>query len=279
MSDNNVYFARGHGVDQFPGNRRYRELVGEFAEEYKSTESKTRKTEIAENIITTLRSSMGSQFVRQPKNGAGFEWEVLEDSKEVMKKVRQSLRDSNATSTATTIIANDFDGDDAHPDDHGDYEEEDDDMMSVDPNDEQHDYQYPPPPSLLTVTTSSAVVSNSFAFAPTEEQHQSQFSETFLPPLTHCSSTTATNTPAATPEGQNYEMSHYFSSPNPAVQMLAPNQKQESNRSMTHDEIMNSSLGSFVVDSQLNQMHSRSIRRGSFFERCKSWTSQKFMRL
>ncbi len=122
----NLYFARGHGVDELPGNKYYRQLINQYCSVYKhadnlvdsSDDKRNRKREIVEEIIRSMvvRGAKFFHTARKTNNEIvnkaeqaghdhpqhlfvgyldGWTWkEIQPTDKYLLTKVRQSLRDT-----------------------------------------------------------------------------------------------------------------------------------------------------------------------------------------
>jgi len=88
---NDVFFARGHGVDENPGNIRYRKLISNYGQIYKKTSGEKERTEVANTIISAIRSQ-GGRFYSHPKGSEGYEWTQV-SNRFLMRTVIQALRD------------------------------------------------------------------------------------------------------------------------------------------------------------------------------------------
>jgi hypothetical protein len=100
-----VFFARGHGVDKHPGNKIYRSLIRTHHHAYKAaSNNKQMLNEIARSVIQPILSA-GGTFYSQTK-GAGSTITGTRNQelchRELMKKVKQSLRDCKDPTNSTT---------------------------------------------------------------------------------------------------------------------------------------------------------------------------------
>mmetsp|Transcript_5698 Transcript_5698/g.6590 ORF Transcript_5698/g.6590 Transcript_5698/m.6590 type:complete len:176 (+) Transcript_5698:64-591(+) len=86
-----VLFGRGTGVNRFPGNVRFRNIIHESKEEYRDLGLRTQKTQFSENIIDEVHS-YGGRFLRRNEGSFDEEW-VVADRKKVREKVSQALRE------------------------------------------------------------------------------------------------------------------------------------------------------------------------------------------
>ena len=107
-----VYFARGKGKVQHPGNVKYRELISEHCTNYIAATHPKDRTKIAEKVITSIQI-LGGKFFQyivpdQDEDNSSTqqegdprqhervpEWQEL-NPVIVLKKVKQSLRDKAA---------------------------------------------------------------------------------------------------------------------------------------------------------------------------------------
>jgi hypothetical protein len=92
--ENDVFLARGHGVEQYPGVLLYRHLIEKHSLEYKKKEtSATGKRDIANSIVENIHSN-GGKFFYMPKRGnVGIGCWTEVPRVLLMTKIRQALRD------------------------------------------------------------------------------------------------------------------------------------------------------------------------------------------
>mmetsp|Transcript_19769 Transcript_19769/g.24386 ORF Transcript_19769/g.24386 Transcript_19769/m.24386 type:complete len:190 (+) Transcript_19769:123-692(+) len=98
-SNHDVYFARGNGVEAYPGNKYYRECISETYQTYQATNSSDTKNRITNDIISTI-ACRGGRFFYRPVGVQAFHWREVPRSL-LYKKVMQSLRDCKPSSTRT----------------------------------------------------------------------------------------------------------------------------------------------------------------------------------
>ena len=68
QKDFNVYFARGHKFDSYPGNKLYRKSINFYSAHYKKASSKMAKRVIVDKVIDTISSKRG-RFYKQIRKG------------------------------------------------------------------------------------------------------------------------------------------------------------------------------------------------------------------
>ena len=90
--DFDVYFARGHKYDSYPGNRLYRKMIRLHNKIYTESSSLEQKRNIVDNIIHSILSK-GGRFYHQSRKNKEYE-ELHPRGSELRNKVRQALRDS-----------------------------------------------------------------------------------------------------------------------------------------------------------------------------------------
>mmetsp|Transcript_20270 Transcript_20270/g.33139 ORF Transcript_20270/g.33139 Transcript_20270/m.33139 type:complete len:195 (+) Transcript_20270:114-698(+) len=92
-----VLSGRGGAVNSHEGNRRFRELVNHMKAEYlKETTQKNQKTQIAANIVWTIRNSQSlgpGRFLKQDQE-TGMWYEI--GDKAAFRKTGQALRENSA---------------------------------------------------------------------------------------------------------------------------------------------------------------------------------------
>jgi hypothetical protein len=88
-NDFDVFLAKGHGVDQYPGVRSYRRLIDEYSQCYVDG-TPIEKRIIANTIVNYIRVNGGRFFYIQ--NEGDHIWTKI-PHKALMKKVKQALRD------------------------------------------------------------------------------------------------------------------------------------------------------------------------------------------
>ena len=88
-----VFFARGHKFDSYPGNKLYRKVVRLYSRLYRQSSDLKEKKAYADNVIASIRSKRG-RFFHQTKRNKDTYQELDPCGNELRDKVRQALRDT-----------------------------------------------------------------------------------------------------------------------------------------------------------------------------------------
>ena len=88
-----VFFARGHRFDSYPGNKLYRKEIRLYSRLYKQSSDLKEKKAFADNVIASIHSKMG-RFFHQSKMDKNAYQELDPRGNELRDKVRQALRDT-----------------------------------------------------------------------------------------------------------------------------------------------------------------------------------------
>lgn len=92
--DYDVYFGRGNGVAQLPGNKIYRQSIKANQEKYQNAKGNKAKNQVAFDFINAFKN-LGGTFYRQ--NQGTNQW-VEASLKETQRKVMQALRERPSSS-------------------------------------------------------------------------------------------------------------------------------------------------------------------------------------
>ena len=71
--DYNVYFAKGHKFDSYPGNKLYRKSINFYSVHYKKASSKMAKRIFVDKVIATISSKHGRFYLQIRKGENKFE--------------------------------------------------------------------------------------------------------------------------------------------------------------------------------------------------------------
>ena len=89
----NVYFARGHKYDSYPGNKIYRRSIQFYSPLYKKCVDMKQKSVIVDKVIASITSKDG-KFFQQIRKGESLFKEVSSSTVGMKNRVRQALRDT-----------------------------------------------------------------------------------------------------------------------------------------------------------------------------------------
>ena len=89
-----VFFARGHKFDSYPGNKLYRRVVRLYSHLYKESTDLRVKKAFVDNVIDFIHSKQG-RFFHQTKTDKNITYQELDScGNKLRDKIRQSLRDA-----------------------------------------------------------------------------------------------------------------------------------------------------------------------------------------
>jgi len=99
--DYDVYFARGNGVAQMPGNKIYRQAIKSNQEKYQNAKGNKAKNQVALDVINVFRGLGGTFYQNQNQNDTRNQQWVEASFKETLRKVMQALRERRPSSSDT----------------------------------------------------------------------------------------------------------------------------------------------------------------------------------
>lgn len=102
IKETDILFGRGNGPNIRKGNILYRRAIKERKAEYIGARSREVKSQIAEEVISSLRAKTGARFLRKatardatrlgiPKHQIGSAWVIVNEFT-ILEKVKQALR-------------------------------------------------------------------------------------------------------------------------------------------------------------------------------------------
>lgn len=100
LRKHDILCGRGTGPNEYCGNKNFLKLVAERRNEYISTSNRTKKAQIAKEIIDQVRNlSPPGRFLEKLKNSCKRStspavWMVALDEKKCLEKVKQALRET-----------------------------------------------------------------------------------------------------------------------------------------------------------------------------------------
>jgi hypothetical protein len=98
-SKNDVFFARGHGVEKLPGNIHYRHLIRVNSKAYTMCANhRITQTAIANKVITSILLNGGVFYFHDKSSSKEGSWSRMSSERAILKKVKQSLRDCRSNS-------------------------------------------------------------------------------------------------------------------------------------------------------------------------------------
>ncbi len=87
--ENDVYFARGHGVRYKGGNIKYRKLIQQMKKSYQAADKNREKDRIANKVVEEIINSGGTFYY---KSDASTNCWIIVPRRELLTKIKQALR-------------------------------------------------------------------------------------------------------------------------------------------------------------------------------------------
>jgi hypothetical protein len=102
LNDNDVLSGKGKGVQTYPGNIQFRNMINRRKDEYKLLDSNTQKNELAIAIMREVQClNPPGRFLIEDANGMIF-YELEKDK--VLAKVKQALREKSEVKNVMTTM-------------------------------------------------------------------------------------------------------------------------------------------------------------------------------